>query len=70
MRVLQATFVFGFLQRHDMGGQGMVLLDPAVHQALHSLHLLSCHPAGQIEVKAQALSLQDSALLSTTHNLL
>ena len=35
-----------------MGGQGVVLLDPAVHQLLYLAHLFARHPSWQIEVKA------------------
>lgn len=47
-----------------MGGEGVVLLDPAVHQLLHLPYLFACHPSRQIEVEAQPLSLHTSHVMS------
>ena len=46
------TFVLGFLQGYHVGGEGVVLLHPPIHQLLHLLHLFRCHAARQIKVKA------------------
>ena len=47
-----------------MGGEGVVLLNPAVHQLLHLAYLFACHPSRQIEVEAHPLSLHTSHAMS------
>lgn len=45
-----------------MRSKAVVLLDPAVHQLLHRMNLLTTHTSRQVEIKTQPLSLQTSSL--------